>query len=140
VVASFRDAPQASGRELVLARNGPLPLLADAEALELAVWNLLDNAVKYSPPGTEVRIELSTVDGRARIAVRDQGLGISLEEQTRLFRKFERGERARSLGIKGTGIGLAMVDHIVRAHGGRVEVQSAAGTGSTFTILLPLRG
>ena len=140
VVASFHDAPQASGRELVLARNGPLPLLADAEALELAVWNLLDNAAKYSPPGTEVRIELSTIDGRARIAVRDQGLGISPAEQTRLFRKFERGERARSLGIKGTGIGLAMVDHIVRAHGGRVEVQSAVGTGSTFTILLPLRG
>jgi signal transduction histidine kinase len=140
VVARFHDAPQASGRQLVLAGSDPMPLLADAEALELAVWNLLDNAAKYSPPGSEVRIELSTSDGRARIAVRDQGLGISPAEQTRLFRKFERGERARRLGIKGTGIGLAMVDHIVRAHGGRVEVQSAVGTGSTFTILLPLRG
>ena len=104
------------------------------------MWNLLDNAAKYSPEGSEIAVKLATAGAEARIGVRDRGFGIPSSEQQRLFLKFQRGAQARRLGIKGTGIGLAMVDHIVRAHAGRVEVESAPGEGSTFTIVLPLKG
>ena len=113
---------------------------ADEEALSRALWNLLDNAAKYSPEGSEIAVDLSTAVDEGRIAVRDRGLGIPAAERQQLFLKFQRGEDARRLGIKGTGIGLAMVDHIVRAHAGRVEVESVPGEGSTFTIVLPLKG
>ena len=140
VVADFRDAPQAAGRSLTLRRNGRMTVDADEEALSRALWNLLDNAAKYSPEGSDIAVDLSTAAGEGRIAVRDRGFGIPAAERHRFFVKFQRGEQARRLGIKGTGIGLAMVDHIVRAHEGRVEVESEPGEGSTFTIVLPLKG
>lgn len=140
VVTDFREAPQASGRPVILHKNGTMPVAADDEALTRAVWNLLDNAAKYSPQGSEIAVKLATAGAEARIGVRDRGFGIPSSEQQRLFLKFQRGEQARRLGIKGTGIGLAMVDHIVRAHAGRVEVESVPGEGSTFTIVLPLKG
>ena len=74
------------------------------------------------------------------ITVRDHGLGIPASEREAIFSKFQRGEQARMLGIKGTGIGLAMVEEIVRAHHGRIWVDSEPGKGSTFTITLPARG
>jgi two-component system sensor histidine kinase SenX3 len=74
------------------------------------------------------------------IRVRDQGLGIPSSEQRQIFRKFARGASAKVQGVKGTGIGLAMVRHIVDAHGGSVKLQSEPGKGSTFTIELPARG
>lgn len=77
--------------------------------------------------------------GWVAIAVRDHGIGVPAFEQRRIFQKFVRGAAARAQGIKGTGIGLAMVQHIVSAHGGSVTVQSAPGEGSTFTILLPAK-
>ena len=140
LVADFRETPQAAGRPVLLRKNGTMPVDADDEALTRAVWNLLDNAAKYSPQGSEIAVDLATAGAEARIGVRDRGLGIPSAERQRLFLKFQRGEQARRLGIKGTGIGLAMVDHIVRAHAGRVEVESVPGEGSTFTIVLPLKG
>ena len=74
------------------------------------------------------------------IRVRDQGLGIPRGEHTEIFRKFVRGAAAKAENIKGTGIGLAMVDHIVKAHGGEVRLQSEPGAGSAFTLLLPCHG
>ena len=140
VVTDFRESPQASGRPLILSKNGTMPVDADDEALTRAVWNLLDNAAKYSPQGSEIAVNLAIAGAEARIGVRDRGFGIPSDERQRLFLKFQRGEQARRLGIKGTGIGLAMVDHIVRAHAGRVDVESVPGEGSTFTIVLPLKG
>ena len=140
VVADFRDTPQAAGRSLTLRRNGCMAVDADEEALSRALWNLLDNAAKYSPEGSEIAIDLSTAADEGRIAVRDRGLAFRPLSGSVCSRKFQRGEQARRLGIKGTGIGLAMVDHIVRAHQGRVEVESEPGEGSTFTIVLPLKG
>ena len=140
VVADFRETPQAFGRPVVLRKNGTMPVNADDEALTRAVWNLLDNAAKYSTRGSEIAVDLATAGAEARIGVSDRGLGIPPTERHRLFLKFQRGEQARRLGIRGTGIGLAMVDHIVRAHAGRVEVESVPGEGSTFTIVLPLKG
>ena len=139
-VAEFRDTPQAACHPVTLSRNGAMPAALDDEALSRAVTNLLDNAAKYSPDGAAISVTLSSDRGEGRIAVADRGIGIPPDERKRLFLKFQRGDEARRLGIKGTGIGLAMVDHIVRAHAGRVEVESEPGRGSTFTIVLPLKG
>ncbi len=115
------------------------PVAADREALSRALWNLLDNAVKYSGASRAIEVEVRRADGVVSIGVRDHGIGIPAAEQKRIFQKFVRGEAARSGGIKGTGLGLAMVRHIVDAHGGTVEVRSAAGEGSAFTIALPAK-
>jgi two-component system phosphate regulon sensor histidine kinase PhoR len=103
------------------------------------LWNLLDNAVKYSDEKPVVRVEVEA-GSQVAIRVRDQGFGISPSERNRIIRKFVRGSSAKALGIKGTGIGLAMVKHIVDAHGGKVLIDSELGKGSTFTILLPAGG
>jgi signal transduction histidine kinase len=116
------------------------PVAADREALSRALWNLLDNAVKYSGASREIQVEVRRADGGVSIGVRDHGIGIPAAEQKRLFQKFVRGAAARSAGIKGTGLGLAMVRHIVNAHGGTVDVRSVAGEGSAFTIVLPAKG
>ena len=140
VVDDFRAQPQAAGRVIELHRNGSVPVEADEEALSRALWNLLDNAVKYSPDGGPVEVGLLRGDGFASIAVRDHGLGIPAHEQAAIFGRFQRGDAAKLRGIKGTGVGLAMVDHIVRAHHGRIDVDSRPGAGSTFTIVLPQKG
>jgi signal transduction histidine kinase len=111
---------------------------ADREALMLAVRNLLDNAMKYSPADAPVRLSVSRHDGRVDISVQDCGGGISRDERHAIFRKFTRGRAARTLNVKGTGIGLTMVDQIVKAHGGRLQLDSEPGRGSTFTIRLPV--
>ena len=115
--------------------EGPI-VNGDREALTQALWNLLDNAVKYSGDGPAVRVEVDA-GNQVAIRVRDQGLGIPSSERDRIFRKFVRGSSAKAYGIKGTGIGLAMVKHIVDAHDGKVLIESESGKGSTFTIQLP---
>jgi signal transduction histidine kinase len=115
-----------------------LPVVrGDREALARALWNLLDNAVKYSPGCPTVWVEVARESGEVAIRVRDRGLGIPADEQRQVSRKFFRGSAAKTVGVKGTGIGLAMVQHIVRAHRGRLRLESAPGAGSTFTMVLP---
>ena len=106
--------------------------------LEQAVINLIDNAVKYSPGGSTVRVTLESDDDDLVIAVRDEGPGIPREHVVRLFERFYRVDKARSRDLGGTGLGLAIVKHIAQAHGGRVTVDSAVGAGNTFRIYLPL--
>jgi signal transduction histidine kinase len=113
-------------------------VLADREALSRAIWNLLDNAVKYSPGSDTIWVALALEGSTAVIRVRDSGLGIESSEQEKIFQKFVRGSNARTQQIKGTGIGLAMVRHIVEAHDGEVRVESQPNQGSTFALVLPL--
>jgi signal transduction histidine kinase len=112
---------------------------ADREAIRCVVWNLLENAAKYSPDSDALEVEVSTGGRNVEIAVRDHGIGIPRSEQRRIFEKFVRGAAARERNIRGTGIGLAMARQIVRAHGGEITVESEPGKGSTFRVMLPVK-
>jgi signal transduction histidine kinase len=139
VVADFRKEVEPRGYtvDLEVEASDGLVLRADTASLTNALWNLLDNAVKYSPDGRAVRVSVHRHPSGVAFAVRDQGIGVARHERQEIFRKFVRGERARRLGIKGTGLGLAIVSHIVHAHGGTVELDSEEGAGSTFRLVLP---
>jgi len=140
VAAEFRQEVSAQGFLIEChTPAGAVPVRADKEALAQALWNLLDNAVKYSGDSRTVRLEVERNE-EVIIRVRDQGLGIPVSEQKQVLRKFVRGSAAKVRGIKGTGIGLTIVRHIVEAHGGRLALESQPGKGSTFTILLPIGG
>jgi signal transduction histidine kinase len=138
VVDDFRAEAAERGFDVEYTRGGEERTIdADPDALSLALWNLLDNAVKYSGGSRRVSVSTSAQNGSVQISVRDRGIGVPPEEQQEIFRQFVRGREARDRGIKGTGIGLAMVQHIVQGHGGRVALESEPGAGSTFTIVLP---
>jgi two-component system phosphate regulon sensor histidine kinase PhoR len=121
--------------ECAVPDEGPM-VKADREALAQALWNLLDNAVKYSGDSAVVHVEVEA-GNEVAIRVQDKGAGILPSERKQILRKFVRGSSAKTYGVKGTGIGLAMVKHIVDAHAGRLLVESEPGRGSTFSILLP---
>jgi signal transduction histidine kinase len=114
------------------------PARLDRDAIEQAILNLLGNAMKYSGDSRSLELRLRREDGRAAIDVADRGIGIAPEEQSRIFEKFYRAPTRENQLISGTGLGLALVEQIVAAHGGEVRVRSRPGEGSTFTILLPL--
>ncbi|HEY3808100.1 MAG TPA: HAMP domain-containing sensor histidine kinase [Kofleriaceae bacterium] len=110
----------------------------DANAVTLAVLNLVDNAIKYASSGKRVALTLKREDHRVVMAVRDWGPGIEREEQARIFERFYRAKAMRLKPIRGSGIGLALVQHIARAHGGDVSVTSKPGEGATFQLWLPI--
>lgn len=107
--------------------------------IEQAVINLIDNAVKYSPEGSKVDVDARQDSAEVAITVRDEGRGIEPEHLPRLFERFYRTDRARSRQMGGTGLGLSIVKHIAEAHGGRVNVDSRPGQGSTFVLTIPSR-
>jgi two-component system, OmpR family, phosphate regulon sensor histidine kinase PhoR len=112
-------------------------LFWERDRVQQAIFNLLDNAVKYTPPGGSVRLSARETDKSLVIAVTDTGLGIPKEHLARIFERFYRVDRDRSRELGGTGLGLSIVKHIVEAHKGTVEAQSELGRGSTFTITFP---
>ncbi len=114
------------------------PALADRRSLERVLLNLLDNALKYTEPGDEIRIHVSESGGKIQIEVIDTGIGIPPEDLGRVFERFYRVEKARSRDHGGTGLGLAIVKHLVQAMGGDVRVESADGEGTTVRVRLPL--
>jgi signal transduction histidine kinase len=123
--------------QLLLDYQGTDFLLGDRELMEYAFYNLITNAIKYSPPETEVRIDGRRDGDYLRLSVSDQGIGMDEKELKKIFTKFYRTKRAEASGEVGTGIGLSIVDQIVTHHGGRVEVTSVPGKGSCFTLVLP---
>jgi len=138
VVDQFNSEVAGRGYTVALSAGGEqMRVVADDQALTNALWNLLDNAVKYSPDCKTVSVTLRRDTATAVVEVRDRGLGIPAVEQDDIFGKFVRGTEAKRQNIAGTGIGLAMVQHIVKAHGGRVRVESQPGSGSTFVLELP---
>jgi signal transduction histidine kinase len=140
VVSEFSGEAERRGRSVELRFEGTgLHVRADRDALGCVVWNLLENAVKYSPDCQTVWVHLAAENGLAAIRVRDRGVGIPLGDRGRIFDKFVRGEAAATLGVQGTGIGLAVARQIVRRHGGEIRLESEVGRGSTFTVLLPLQ-
>ena len=108
----------------------------DRDALSRAIWNLLDNAVKYSPDCHRVWLDVEQGQDRVSITVRDQGLGIPVDEQRAIFERFVRGAESKARRITGTGVGLAMVQRIAQAHGGEIRLTSQPGQGSRFTMVL----
>lgn len=112
----------------------------DEKALLQMVTNLIDNALKYTSEGGQVKIELGTDDSWAYFSVTDTGIGISEQEQQRVFERFYRADKARSTELGGTGLGLSIVRRIALAHGGDVSVESTLGTGSVFKVKLPSSG
>jgi signal transduction histidine kinase len=110
--------------------------MADPEALSAAVRNLLDNAANYSPSCDTVWLAAEARGGEVRIRVSDKGLGIPVEEQSKIFGRFYRPPGGISRRIKGVGLGLALTRQIVLARGGEVRVESSPGKGSAFTIHL----
>ncbi len=124
------------------APHAPLPpTVLDREAVSQALVNLLDNAVKYSETSGDKRVVVRTgrEDGSLTVSVRDFGVGIARKEQSKIFEKFYRVGTGLVHDVKGSGLGLALVKHIVESHGGSVRVESDLGRGSTFTICLPIR-
>jgi two-component system sensor histidine kinase SenX3 len=119
-----------------------LKVMGDSRQLVTAVGNLVDNAVRYGPEGSRVAVSVSEVDGPAgriaELSVTDEGPGIAQAERDRIFERFYRVDSARSRDTGGTGLGLAIVKHVAAGHGGEATVWSDEGTGSTFTLRLPV--
>ncbi len=134
-----RTRMPAQSKNIALVVGAPLPasVYGDQPQLVTALRNLIDNAVRYSPENTQVGIGLAVGDGVVSVSVSDQGDGLSLQEQERVFERFYRVDAARSRHTGGTGLGLSIVKHIVGNHGGEVTLWSAPKMGSTFTVRLP---
>ncbi len=111
---------------------------ADADAVRQAVINLVENAIKYSRESRFVRVEVERSKRAVEIRVSDRGVGISAEERARVWEDYYRSRSARALGTRGSGLGLSVVHHIVKAHGGSVDIQSEPERGSTFTLEFPV--
>jgi two-component system sensor histidine kinase SenX3 len=122
---------------VVVPPAAPTSVLGDERQLVSALVNLLDNAIKYSEPGSTVEFEVGGDRRWVVVTVRDQGIGIPGKDLERIFERFYRVDRARSRETGGTGLGLSIVRHVATNHGGTVEVASREGEGSTFTLRLP---
>lgn len=141
VIASLAPVADHRGLQVELsAPNRPITVFGDHRRLEQALVNLLSNAQRFAPDGGHVTVAVATDDAWLRLAVSDEGPGISLEEQPRLFERFFVGRSDRAGPRDGVGLGLPTALAIAQAHGGRIDVDSAPGHGSTFTIVVPLDG
>ena len=139
VCTSFSGQTEAAGIELrAESTASPLRVTADFSRLDQVLSNLMSNAIRHTPPGGTILLHAAPIEGGVRIAVQDTGEGIPPEDLPYIFDRFWRGDRARTRGSgAGSGLGLAIARQLVRAHGGRIAVESAVGEGTTFTLELP---
>jgi two-component system, OmpR family, sensor histidine kinase BaeS len=134
--AAYDGFFEAKGIAFAASRE-PAPMRGDPRRLEQVVDNLLSNALRYTDPGGRVELHVRREDGRCLVEVRDTGIGISPEDLPRVFDRFWRSDRSRSRATGGSGIGLAVVRELVRAHNGLVELRSEVGLGTTARVTLP---
>jgi heavy metal sensor kinase len=138
VVENMRPLAEAKGLRLRQQGEGTLTMRGDAARLRQVFYNLLDNAIKYTPESGEIDIRLERRGADALVVLRDTGIGIPAEHLPHVFERFYRVDKARSRAEGGTGLGLSIAHSIVTAHGGRIELDSASGRGTVCTVSLPL--
>jgi signal transduction histidine kinase len=139
VLEAYRFQIEQQGFTLEVNVAEDLPeVIADKEALGQALLNLVNNAIKYSRDEKYLRLDVRRDGERVLLAVTDRGIGVAKGEQKKIFEKFYRAENSLVHETKGSGLGLALVQHIMQAHGGSVEIESAPGKGSTFILVLPM--
>ena len=107
--------------------------------ISAVIYNLCENAIKYNKSGGSVKISLKKKDNRAEIVIKDTGIGIPHEHQSRIFERFYRVDKSHSKEVGGTGLGLSIVKHAIKLHSGEIGVKSQVGKGTTFTIKLPIK-
>ena len=133
-----RTRPLPDGLELKLVLADPAVVLGDRDRLRQLLTNLVENAIRYTPPPGEIQVAVRRRGERAELVVSDTGIGIAPEHQARVFERFYRVDAARTRSLGGTGLGLAIVRQIAEAHGGSVRLESELGRGSAFTVEIPL--
>lgn len=138
-VEACRVRAEREGIALELSLQDVPQLLLDERAIEIAVINLVDNALKYAPDGKRITVLVRPVAGGAEVMVSDQGPGIAPEDRKRIFERFVRGKASRGKQVRGSGIGLSLVKHIAEAHGGSIRIDDAIPHGSIFTLRLTRR-
>ncbi len=138
-VCMFRVTPLAERKQIQITLDSSIDgtVHGDRELLEYALYNLMTNAVKYSPSETHIHIRSERNGNELRVAVQDEGIGMDAKELKNIFKKFYRTKKAEASGEAGTGIGLSIVEQIVTHHGGRIDVTSTPGQGSCFTMVVP---
>lgn len=137
-IAQSQASAEARQIEVSYTNNGTGVVIGDRDQLIMAIHNLVENAINYSPERTKVSVSTELVDRLVEVRVADQGIGIPESEQERIFERFYRVDPARSRETGGTGLGLSIVKHVAQNHGGEVKVWSKPGVGSTFALRLPL--
>jgi signal transduction histidine kinase len=139
VCDGFESLATSRGIRFDFTLSGPLPVMGDESQLKRVLANLLDNAFKYTAPGSQVRLEGCSAGGMVAVEVRDKGCGIPCEAIPHIFERFYQVDRARDREAGGIGMGLSIVRALVDQNGGTIEVESAPGQGSCFTVKLPLK-
>lgn len=139
IQGDFLELITASQLNFEVHAESRLRIIADPNYLEQVLRNLIDNAIKYTPSGGRILVEVSATSLGTRFSVSDSGIGIPKDEVSRIFERFYRVDKARSRSVGGTGLGLAIVKHLVQAHGGEISVKSALNQGTTFSFVLPVK-
>ena len=138
VAATIEPLATERGISLEIVAEQPTSVMGDEVRLIQVIMNLLDNAITYSNKGSKVRLEVKTEQNKALMIVSDTGIGIAKDHLDHIFERFYRVDPARSRAAGSTGLGLSIVDWIVRAHNGSITVESEVGKGTTFTVTLPI--
>jgi len=137
---STKERLAESGFDILYNCTDQVPLIpADKDAILQVIYNLVDNAIKFSGKSRQIDISLISKNDELQLCVKDYGIGIPIKDQEKIFDRFYRGTEPQRLGIKGSGIGLTIVKRIVEAHGGTIALESETGKGSTFTVILPMK-
>jgi OmpR-family two-component system manganese-sensing sensor histidine kinase len=138
-IVDFAELFKSKAVSLIEGPIQPVTLSGDSESLKRLITNLLQNALKYTNAGGSVKIALEVINKQAKLTITDSGIGIPLEDQNHIFKRFYRVDQSRSRAAGGSGLGLSIVKAVIDAHKGKIDVQSTLDAGTTFSIFLPLK-